>query len=77
MTNSHRSHCKQGLTEAKLVQPVVSLYSFPSWFASHMHILHLIASIFTSAPARALFPTETGLFVFLVVLRKLEPCAEM
>lgn len=47
-------------TKAKLAPPAVSLCSFSSWFASHVHILHHLDSMFTSAPARATTPTQTG-----------------
>lgn len=56
MTNSHIPKS----TEAKLAPPAVSLCSFSSWFASHVHILHRLDSMFTSAPARATTPTQTG-----------------
>lgn len=56
MTNSHIPKS----TEAKLAPPAVSLCSFSSWFASHVHILHRLDSMFTSAPARATTPTRTG-----------------
>lgn len=58
MTNSHIPKS----TEAKLAPPAVSLCSFSSWFASHVHILHRLDSMFTSAPARATTPTRNGVY---------------
>lgn len=52
MTTSHIT--------AELAPLAVSLCSFSSWFASHMHILHSLDSMFTSVPARAKTPTQTG-----------------
>lgn len=56
MTNSHLPKS----TEAKVAR-AVSLCSFSSWFASHVHILHCLDSMFTSAPARATTPTQVFL----------------
>lgn len=52
MTTSHIT--------VELAPLAVSLCSFSSWFASHMHILHCLDSMFTSVPARAKTPTQTG-----------------